>query len=380
MKITPTKVLIVNTLYTPNLVGGAERSVQSLAEGLVCLGLEVRVVCFHNKPEREVNNINGVDVIYLPHCSTFWPFDKGTKRGKLTKIIWHLHDYYNFKAKSLLKNEIENFKPDCLHTNNLGCFSISAWDAVDTHIPIIHTARDYYLFEPKGSLFYGKIVSPSNPLILLWSWFRKFKSKKVSYFIGISDFIKGIHIDFGFFKYSKSKTIYNGVKRLPTKNTELDNKRQNITIGFIGSLNRHKGFDKFCEIARLEQFSNINFTAAGSIDRLDSSIDYSGVELVGFVEIEEYLKTIDVLLLPIKWNEPFGRVIIECAQANIPVYTNPLGGAAELVEIVNNVFDISQLSLNHIKYSLKIESNLKHEFSEAEVARKYRDIILSLTN
>jgi len=39
------KIAIINTLYYPNVVGGAERSVQFLAEGLVKKGHEVVVIC-----------------------------------------------------------------------------------------------------------------------------------------------------------------------------------------------------------------------------------------------------------------------------------------------------------------------------------------------
>lgn len=43
------KILIVNTLYSPFKVGGAEVSVQILAEELVMKGHSVRVVTLHNE-------------------------------------------------------------------------------------------------------------------------------------------------------------------------------------------------------------------------------------------------------------------------------------------------------------------------------------------
>jgi hypothetical protein len=39
------KILIFNTLYYPNIVGGAEKSVQLLAEGLIKKGHEVVIIC-----------------------------------------------------------------------------------------------------------------------------------------------------------------------------------------------------------------------------------------------------------------------------------------------------------------------------------------------
>ena len=58
------KVVIFNTLYYPNAVGGAEKSVQTLAEGLVKKDIEVTVVSTTDKSTYK-NWHNGVKVIYL---------------------------------------------------------------------------------------------------------------------------------------------------------------------------------------------------------------------------------------------------------------------------------------------------------------------------
>lgn len=47
------RVLIVNTLYYPYKIGGAEVSVQLLAEELTRKGHQVRVVCLHHEKEKK---------------------------------------------------------------------------------------------------------------------------------------------------------------------------------------------------------------------------------------------------------------------------------------------------------------------------------------
>jgi len=46
------KIMMINTLYHPYKVGGAEVSVQLLAEKLANMGHTVSVVTLHNKSER----------------------------------------------------------------------------------------------------------------------------------------------------------------------------------------------------------------------------------------------------------------------------------------------------------------------------------------
>ncbi len=56
------KVLIFNTFYYPNIVGGAEKSTQLLAESLAKKGINITVVSIGNN---EPKIINGVKVYYI---------------------------------------------------------------------------------------------------------------------------------------------------------------------------------------------------------------------------------------------------------------------------------------------------------------------------
>ena len=56
------KVLIVNTNYYPFVAGGAEQSVQYLAETLVTLGIEVVVIATPDQEQERVTYVNGVKV------------------------------------------------------------------------------------------------------------------------------------------------------------------------------------------------------------------------------------------------------------------------------------------------------------------------------
>ncbi|HDZ2222635.1 TPA: glycosyltransferase, partial [Klebsiella pneumoniae] len=111
-------IILVNTLYYPYKIGGAEVSVQILAESLIEKGHSVTVVSIHEHNERKDTEHNGVKIIYLPYSNIYWGLSL-TKRNPLSKILWHLIDLYNFKIAKEFENIIMDVKPDIVHTNNL---------------------------------------------------------------------------------------------------------------------------------------------------------------------------------------------------------------------------------------------------------------------
>ncbi|WP_242814166.1 glycosyltransferase [Klebsiella aerogenes] len=123
------KIMIFNSLYYPYRVGGAEISVQLLAEELINQGNIVCVVTLGENKIREERLINGVNVITLPLKNVYWPFSE-EKKTSLKKILWHIIDIYNIFICKEVSNEIKKFEPDVVHTNNLSGFSISVWNAV----------------------------------------------------------------------------------------------------------------------------------------------------------------------------------------------------------------------------------------------------------
>ncbi|MGQ6077032.1 glycosyltransferase [Serratia sp. IR-2025] len=117
-EIVRMKIMIVNTLYSPYKIGGAEVSVQLLAEELVMMGNEVRVICMHQEENRKEAIINGVKVVYLPLKNIYWPYGSNQNQNKVRKLIWHLIDNYNIAMAKLFRNELIDFSPEVVHTNN----------------------------------------------------------------------------------------------------------------------------------------------------------------------------------------------------------------------------------------------------------------------
>lgn len=374
------RIMILNSLYYPYRVGGAEISVQLLAEQLVKLENEVKVITLHDKKEIKTDFVNGVEVTYLPLKNIYWGFPN-TTTSKFKKAIWHFIDCYNFEMKKMVSVQIAQFKPDIVHTNNICGFSVSAWDAVKkAKVKLVHTSRDYYLFHPNSTLFKsGKVMSPSSLSVLFWSWFKKIKSNKVDNYIGISKYITNLHKDCGFFKKATSDFIYNSVTPYVPKKNESDK----IRIGFIGRLSVEKGFDVYCKVARqykdvneLKFYAAGNFQAGNDSNLLKKDANESSVDVLGYMDLAEFLELVDIVILPLKWNEPFGRTVVECALAGKFVITTSMGAMIELAQIMPNVAIINDIEHEldiFQRYTLHqdLADDVKQLFDPDNIAKQY---------
>lgn len=375
------KVLIINTLYFPARIGGAEVSVQLLAEGFYKLGHEVVVLCLHQENKRKEAVINGVKVIYLPLINIYWPFSG--HNNILKKFLWHYKDAYNKDMKELVSDEITAYKPDIVHTNNLTGFSTSVWDSAKSqNIPIVHTSRDYYLIHPNSSLYKAeKNISINSLEVKFWKWLRARNSNKVDFYIGISEFIRDLHVASKIFSKENSSIIYNSITKID-KNNKSENGEK--VYGFLGRMTKEKGFDIFCQIANKNK-GRYKFIAAGRFennnegDSLKKLALESKIDLKGFISVGEFINSVDGVILPIKWNEPFGRVVVECALSGLEVYVNKAGGVTELFKYFNNIKNISEFGKNEQKNH---DHSSKNEFifSEKFVCSEYIKVFKSILN
>jgi glycosyltransferase involved in cell wall biosynthesis len=130
-----------------------------------------------------------------------------------------------------------------------------------------------------------------------------------------------------------------------------------LKIGFIGRLTEDKGFSIFCDIAgKRKKDPSIEFYAAGRFNndeiKLKELAENSGVTLLGFIPVNAFLEKVDIVVLPVKWREPFGRVVAECAMAGKVVITNFVGGITEISQQIENIYqleDIDDLILSRKK-------------------------------
>ncbi|RTQ91247.1 MULTISPECIES: glycosyltransferase family 4 protein [Stenotrophomonas] len=328
------KISLLNNLYSPYHVGGAEKSVESLARGLALMGHDVSVLTLHEGRSLEVKSEGGIRIFRFPLRNGYWPFGAKQKRASWRKMLWHARDFFNLAAGRDLARVVNEIRPDVVHTNNISGFSASAWEAAfRLRIPIVHTARDYHLLHPNSTLFAnGKSQDSYSLSTRLWAAGKRPFVQKVSHFVAISEYVRGVHVRSGLFNHCPASVIYNSVNSpdMEYRPAVLDGHK---VYGFIGRLDPSKGVERVIEAAKM--LPGRRWVIAGDgescyVDSLRHSAP-SNVEFLGKVSPSLFFSRINVLIIPSLWAEPLGRVAIEAYMHGVPVVSSGLGGLGEIV-------------------------------------------------
>ena len=116
------KICLINNLYPPLTVGGAERIVELIAKGLV--KTEHQVVVITTCLETEKNIIaNGSFKLYRLNPGNIYHYCQSSGMPVFKKLIWHFIDIFGCKACRKVKQVLKKEQPDVVFTHNLKGFS-----------------------------------------------------------------------------------------------------------------------------------------------------------------------------------------------------------------------------------------------------------------
>lgn len=350
------KILIFNTFYHPKKVGGAEVSVQLLAEGLRAEGHRVYVVTFG--ASREIVLLNGVVVIRVRQRNVYSTWLEKERSG-WRKAIWHLLDSCNVLYYFLIRNLIRRIDPAVVHTHNIQGFSPFLWKVVKKcKKPLVHTMRDYYLMCHQNTLYSrkGKCEGLCRACRLTHSVKKTFAGHPDVY-VGISGFILKKHRDYLPLESKKTEVVYNAVAIPPAVGIAAEKDALSgpaaagtggeqipagvanmLVLGFMGRISPQKGAGYLAaELARvrkeLRPFFRIVFAGKGEpeyIQRLRETLSGVAFDFPGTMSPEAFYRQVDLSITPSLWDEPFGRVVIESLSHAVPVVLAESGGLAEL--------------------------------------------------
>lgn len=335
------KILMANSFYYPNEIGGAERSVRILAEEFVRKGHDVSVLCLGLG--RAFRELNGVSVIETGCINVYTPSGRGESRAKLTKMLWHFLDSFNPFAVLRYMVIFRAVRPDVLHTNNVSGLSCAIWLAAKwMRIPTVHTARDFYLICASSTMMRdGNSCESQCSKCKSFTSVKRWSARSIPKTVHISNFMRMMH--------SRSNTLVGGDARVIYNPFVPAVRRQGIpeevarsvpVVGYLGRLDPAKGIEIAIDaVANLHERMNLSFLVAGEgdaiyVDQLKAKNEGKRalVRFVGKVDSESFLRGIDVLLVPSIWNEPLGRVVLEAFAAGVPVVVTPVGGLPEVAK------------------------------------------------
>jgi len=380
-------ILMLNTLYYPTQVGGAERSVQILAEDLVQMRHKVVVACLNNKNDNFFTH-NGVKVYTFKNKNIYWPFDY-KKPTNIKKVLWHLIDTYLNLQEHQINKLIKIEKPDLVLINNISGFTVNILKTIRNHkIPIVQTIRDYYYLCIKSTCFNNSNCSQLCKSCKLTSRHKLHHlNQYADCIVGISDFVIRKHQKHALDLKKPTVKIYNAAKKYSTEKLSCFKKGKNISFGYIGKITEEKGVEKMLSLMEQVRLQGYNFgiKLAGEgdskyIDSLILRFPNLNLNFLGFQKPSFFYSSIHALIVPSLWNEPFGRVVIEGAYNDLPIFVSNNGALLELRKKLKGVKEFDMTSVcNFIKSPESFEFTYDlSEFSSAIISKQYENLFLKL--
>jgi glycosyltransferase involved in cell wall biosynthesis len=331
------KIALISTLYAPYQVGGAERAVQILAEGLAQRGHSVFVITLGEAQLEGRSVISGVTVYRLPLHNPPWPFS-GLVANAAQRAVWHVRDFHNYAMSARVGTVLDGESPDILHTNSLSGFSVGVWrQAARRRLPVVHTLHDYYLMCPPSAMYRngancGDICARCFP----FAAYRRRASEAVHAVVGVSRYILDRHIRAGFFKETRTaRVIFNSVR--PAQRKYQHSRKASLTFGFIGRICNEKGVRWLVEVFARDANPRNRLVIAGTgapgvVESLKAEFSSPSVQFIGHVDPSVFYEQVDVVVIPSLWNEPFGRTVIEALAYRLPVIASNRGGIPEVIQ------------------------------------------------
>ena len=390
--------MIIGSLYYPNMIGGAEKVIKILCEELARTGHSVKVLCLA-KENQDSFLINEVSVKPIKIENIYWPFD-GAKRPLHKKMSWHILDSKNNKYKNNIQKEIEEYQPDIINTHNIAGFSTQIWSDIKTiqpTIPIVHTLHDQYLLCYRSTMFKKEKECTKRCTDCYLTSKRKIVNlKNIDHIVGVSKFILERHRKYIDIDTQKTCVIYNPTESNPEKK-QISENTENFKFGFFGKINTSKGtyslINTYNEFSK--KYNNVELHLGGHYSdedkqKFESLISKNkSIKYHGFVDKDEFLPSIDCLIVPSLWADTAPLVILEAFEHKLPVIGSTMGGIPELIKISGgslfdiNIFQEDLYAKMEFALSGKYQYNASIEdpstYSVKGFAKNYLDLYKSLT-
>lgn len=339
------KIMLVNTYYYPEIVGGAEYSVKKLAEGLKSSGQDVIVLCTGDTDSREI--VDGIEIIRIRTNVPRRAINLA-KAPAHHKLIGRICEIWNSGNEKKIDTILDKEKPDVIHTNGLYDISPVIWKVAKKYgIRVVHTLRDYFLCCPLVAMECENNGGKCKFKTTLCPVHRKSNNRAVKKYVdvltapssvtlnkvvmtmdlrSIPSIVVPNAIDFDI---SKVKRI---LEEKQAKNSSV------VKFVYLGTLSEKKGVRWLLDSFEKVESNEAELYIAGKGELEDLVKDYCSkdarIHFVGFLnetEMNKLLEKMDILVCPSLWEEPFGRVVLDAYKNAMPVIASDRGALPELI-------------------------------------------------
>ena len=332
---TRMRILMACAAFPPFMDGGGPVSAMMVARLLQRAGHEVLVVNVEDEDRYEVEG--GVPVHRLPSLNIYWNYR--VPRPGWKKVVWHLLENFNPRAYIAMQREIARFRPDLVLTDSIENINVATWGAAKAAgVPVCHIVRSHFLLCWKGSMMTGGDACAGQcASCRVTSVGKRFMSRYVDGVIGETDFVLGRHRDNGYFPRAVFRRIPGAIEAVHAAAPRPAPVGRPLRVGFIGVHTRLKGLDTLAEAARMfAPGVPVEFVIAGSGDdafarETRARFPDWNTRFLGWTTPEAFFPGIDVLVVPSRGPEVFGRVSIEAFAYGVPVIGARSGGIPEVI-------------------------------------------------
>ena len=325
------KICLINNLYQPFNRGGAERVVETIANGLIKAGHEVFIIC--TKPRFSKLRITNYKIRIYYLNSLYYNLNK---LPKFFRLVWHLWDMFDivgyFKIKKILQRE----NCDAVIANNLMGVGFLAVPAVKRlKIKLIQIVHDIQLIHPSGLLRFGEENKINTLLARNYAGLTSRIVDSPDIVIFPSRWLMDIHLDKIFFIKSKRIVLPNPIET--SRKAIGGNSAAGFKFIFIGQIEEHKGvfllIEAFKTIKRKYPEAELTIAGNGS-KRTEAEALGAGVKFLdwpGEAAADKLLSSSHCLVYPSLVYENCPNAIQRALAAGLPVLASELGGIPELL-------------------------------------------------
>ena len=148
---------------------------------------------------------------------------------------------------------------------------------------------------------------------------------------------------------------------------ELNISDDKIVISFIGQIREIKGIDLFINLAKKIGDKDSAFLIVGSCrdpdkigdtyteESLNAAIENEPqIQYIGYrSDVENLYMTSDIIIMPSRWDEPFGLINIEAGAASKPIIATKVGGIPEIIIHGENGFLVDRDDIESLVFYTK---------------------------
>ena len=347
------RILLQNSLFYPNLAGGAENSTLLLARELSARGHEVHVLTSDGRPgdgaaalaSYPVDGLGG-RVHHAPSAGSL-PLLSGEKSspGLVARARHHLQNIHDRAWRRRTAELLAELAPEVMHTNNLVGLTTAVWRAAKgARVPLVHTVRDFHLLCPRTTLLRSDgTVCERRPLACVALSKAKLRhSHHVDVVTSPTRFNLDRHAAAGAFPRARQEIVPNACEELPDEVPDRRG-RDRVRVLYLGTVAAHKGVPELLGAMELvladPVLDHVDLEIAGAGDLVSEVEAFAAryaprCRYLGVIRGEAKRRALaeaDLAVVPSTCLDNFPRVILDAFSHALPVVGSDRGGIPEVV-------------------------------------------------